>query len=143
MIKMKFIFKLLGVFTILFLNISCGEVNGEVNNEKVIGVKNITAKEASETVLKNEKNIVIDIRTEDEFKSGHIKGALNIDFYEADFKEKWNALDKNKPYIFYCRSGNRSGKAIPVLEELGFKEVYHIEDGTIGLNYINYPLVIE
>ena len=73
---------------------------------------------------------LIDVRTPEEFSAGHIDGAINIDFYDKSFAEDIAALSKNKPVIFYCKSGGRSKKAAyHAIEEVGFKEVYDLKGG--------------
>lgn len=70
--------------------------------------------------------VIIDVRTPGEFASNHIKGAINIDFYASDFKEKISKLDTSKDYKVYCRSGNRSGQSVNLMKSLGFKNVENI-----------------
>ena len=67
--------------------------------------------------------VVIDVRTQQEFASGHAKGALNIplDSLSARIKE----LPKDKPILTCCASGMRSGTAKSILQANGFKEVYN------------------
>jgi|APSaa5957512622_1039677.scaffolds.fasta_scaffold375853_1 phage shock protein E len=64
--------------------------------------------------------IVIDVRTKEEFESGHVEGAINIDFYREDLKEVLAKLDKSKKYGVYCRSGARSSRVVELMKELGF-----------------------
>jgi phage shock protein E len=70
--------------------------------------------------------IVIDVRTPAEFSETHVKGSLNIDFMNQNFKEKISALDKSKIYKVYCRSGNRSGQAEKIMKNLGFQDVENL-----------------
>lgn len=71
--------------------------------------------------------LIIDVRTAQEFASGHLKAAdLNFDFMSGEFEEQLNKLDKNKTYYLYCRSGNRSGQAAKRMEAHGFERVYNI-----------------
>ena len=64
---------------------------------------------------------LIDIRTEEEYAAGHIKGASQIDFYQTQkFNSYLDSLDKNQKYLIYCRSGNRSGQALNIMQEKGF-----------------------
>lgn len=79
--------------------------------------------------LINDKVMVIDLRTEEEFKDGKIRSSLNIDFQKREFIDNLNKLDKEKPYIIYCMSGNRSLKASHVMKSLGFKVIYHYKKG--------------
>ena len=79
--------------------------------------------------LINDKVMVIDLRTEKEFKNGKIGSSLNIDFQKREFIDNLNKLDKEKPYIIYCMSGNRSLKASLVMKSLGFKIIYHYKKG--------------
>ena len=72
------------------------------------------------------KDIVIDVRTPQEFAEGHTKSAINIDFRDAKFKEEIVKLDKNETYKLYCRSGNRSGQALKLMTELGFKNMQNL-----------------
>ncbi len=76
--------------------------------------------------------VVLDIRTPDEFNGGHIEGAVNLDFYESDFAQSLDALDKDLPYFVYCRSGNRSASAIDTMKDLGFSEVYELDGGIVS-----------
>ena len=69
--------------------------------------------------------MVIDLRTEEEFEDGKIRSSFNIDFQKREFIDNLNKLDKEKPYIIYCMSGNRSLKASHVMKSLGFKIIYH------------------
>ena len=68
--------------------------------------------------------MVIDLRTEEEFEDGKIRSSFNIDFQKREFIDNLNKLDKEKPYIIYCMSGNRSLKASHVMKSLGFKIIY-------------------
>lgn len=63
---------------------------------------------------------IIDVRTEEEWASGHLKGAIRIGIADSNFKEQLEQLDKSADYYIYCRSGNRAGQAIDIMRELGF-----------------------
>lgn len=95
-------------------------------------LRDVGAEEAAGLIAAREDLVVLDIRTPEEFAEGHIAGAVNIDFKSADFAEKVAALDTGKPYLFHCRSGGRSGQCIPLLEEAGFTELYHLRSGILG-----------
>jgi len=80
--------------------------------------------------LVEDKSIdIIDIRTEKEFIEGSIKYSYNIDFQKREFIDNLNSLDKEKPYLIYCKSGNRSEKASLIMKSLGFKVIYHYKKG--------------
>ena len=85
--------------------------------------------------------VLLDIRTPREFKQGHIQGAVLLDYYSRDFVERLKAFDRGKTYLVYCRSGNRSGKSLPLFEQLGFRHAYHLETGINGWLKERYPVV--
>ncbi len=97
-------------------------------------IEDITPQEAFTSIQENQNNadfVILDVRTAEEFASGYIEDALNIDFYSETFRDELDNLDKNKTYLVYCRSGVRSRGAVDIMEELGFKEVYNILGGMI------------
>ena len=80
--------------------------------------------------LLEDKSIdIIDLRTDEEFSKGSIKYSYNIDFQKREFIDNLNLLNKEKPYIIYCKSGNRSEKASLIMKSLGFKVIYHYKKG--------------
>ena len=114
----------------------------EENEAQII--EDINAKEAFSLIQENKNNpdfIIIDVRTPREFVEGHIENALNIDFNSGTFRDEIYKLDKAKKYLIYCRSGNRSRRALSVMTELGFKEVYHFSEGIIGWTKAGYTVV--
>jgi len=66
---------------------------------------------------------VIDVRTQEEWATGHLDGAINIDIQSAEFADKIGSLDHSANYVIYCRSGNRAGKAIEYMKSSGFTGV--------------------
>ena len=74
--------------------------------------------------------LVFDVRTTEEFNLGHIKGSINIDFYDEKlFIDFFQKINKTKPIYIYCRSGNRSKKSSEILKEIGFVKVYDLLGG--------------
>lgn len=67
---------------------------------------------------------LLDVRTPEEFATGHILGAHNIAL--QDLPARWNELPKNQPLVLYCRTGNRSGMAAKLALQAGFSEVYNL-----------------
>ena len=64
--------------------------------------------------------ILVDVRTPEEYKTGHIPDAINIDFYSPDFVQQIKPLLEEGEVILYCRSGRRSGEAVTTLETAGY-----------------------
>ena len=61
---------------------------------------------------------VIDVRTETEWDTGHLEGALHIEW--QDILKIPSEIQKDEEIFLYCRSGNRSGKATKILIEAGY-----------------------
>jgi rhodanese-related sulfurtransferase len=70
--------------------------------------------------------IVIDVRTPEEFDTGHLAGAVNISWEGAEFMDTVSQLDKAAHYVLYCRSGNRAGKALDMMTSMGFTNVQNL-----------------
>ena len=72
---------------------------------------------------------LIDVRTVEEFQSGHILGAINIDFSSLDLLDEINEIDTYSNLIIYCRTDNRSRKSAKILADNKYKNVYVIKGG--------------
>jgi len=100
--------------------------------------------QAAELIAKQQGNadfVILDIRTPGEYQSGHIKDAILIDYYSKSFGDEIGRLDKEKTYLVYCRSGNRSARSMDLLKKLQFQRVYHLATGIISWNAAGLPLV--
>lgn len=109
-----------------------------INAQKKVEVN---SKEVNTMVQKDKKLIVLDVRTADEFKEGHLKGAINIDIRQPDALSKIDKLDHNAKYIVHCRTNHRSQIAVEHMVQSGFKTVYQMMDGFSGWNENKLPLV--
>lgn len=69
------------------------------------------------------QNLWIDVRTAEEYKAGHLEGAINIPYDEIEQKIEAVSADKNTDIQLYCRSGRRSGIALESLRSLGYSKV--------------------
>ncbi|NHN24350.1 rhodanese-like domain-containing protein [Flavobacterium jejuense] len=80
--------------------------------------------------LTDEKGVILDVRTEDEFNNGKIPDALNIDIFKGQgFIYALEELDKTKNYYVYCAAGSRSANACNIMRELGFTNAYNLVGG--------------
>jgi rhodanese-related sulfurtransferase/predicted small secreted protein len=84
---------------------------------------------------------LIDVRTPEEFESGHIKGAANINVNDPGFESQVAALDKTKPVLVYCHSGHRSAGAADILASAGFQKIYNLDGGMMKWSSADKPVV--
>jgi rhodanese-related sulfurtransferase len=87
--------------------------------------------------------IILDVRTPEEFVSGHIEGALNIDFNSGNFANEITRLNPSEKYAIYCRSGSRSGQAASIMHKAGFHDVSNLNGGVIDWTNAGLPLVLN
>jgi rhodanese-related sulfurtransferase len=106
-------------------------------------LETVPPQEAAEVIAETPGVVVLDIRTPEELDSGFIGEAINIDFYEPDFAARLDLLPKDEPYVVYCRSGNRSGQAMSLFDELGFTQVTEIDGGIVEWIAQGFPVVSE
>lgn len=92
----------------------------------------VNSKAVSTMLQKDGKLVVLDVRTLEEYKAGHIKGAINIDIRQDNAFSKIDKLNRNAKYIVYCRTNHRSGIAVDHMMQSGFKNVYQMMDGFPG-----------
>lgn len=104
----------------------------------------VTVDQARELIQKragDTKFVIVDVRTPEEFAAGHLSGAVNVNILAPDFETRLGALRWGKTYLVYCRTGNRSAKALQVMDRLGFQSVYHMFEGIVGWQKKAFPLV--
>lgn len=107
---------------------------------EAVQIRQLTATEFANTIEQNNPT-VIDIRTQEEFQTGHIANALNIDFYQTqNFSDYLDKLDKKKPYLIYCRSGNRTNQALELMKAKGFTDVAELQGGIQSWELAKLPL---
>lgn len=71
-----------------------------------------------------EKASIIDVRTPEEFAGAHYPNAINIPLQQLPQRIN-ECKEMSKPIVAYCRSGNRSGMAVSILQQSGIQEVYN------------------
>ncbi len=123
------------VFTILLIYLFLWGCENSMKNliqQNEPFYKDVTTQEASTLITDNKGNenfILLDVRTPQEYASGHLEYAINIDYNSSTFKQSLTTFDKDKTYLLYCRTGNRSSNAFKIMKEMGFKKVYHMVGG--------------
>ena len=85
--------------------------------------------DAQFTEIQDSDYILVDVRTIEEYESGHIQDAINFDFYAESFQKEILSLDKSLSIILYCRTQNRSTKTANYLKENGYKEITVLAGG--------------
>ena len=108
------------------------------------GEQSLDPKDALALIQKNKGNssfVVLDVRTPEEFKEGHIEGAININYNSGGFKTEVKELDNKKTYLAYCRSGNRVKGAVTIMRELGFENIIRLNGDMIRWNSEKMPVV--
>ena len=108
------------VFFFLLLVCSCQIFESNEINE---------ISDAQFTEIQDSDYILVDVRTIEEYESGHIQDAINFDFYSGSFQKEILSLDKSSSIILYCRTQNRSTKTANYLKENGYKEINVLEGG--------------
>jgi len=94
--------------------------------------KDLNPEEFGKSMRAHPNAVLLDVRTPEEFESGHLPGALNIDIRGYDFHEQIENLDPAKAYFVYCRSGGRSSAACRFMTSKGFQECYNLEGGILA-----------
>jgi len=125
-------YKNLIVLFFLIVLTGCGKAQNNGNS-------NLSATEFSKKLKQTKDAQLVDVRTPGEFRNGHLKNAMNIDWNADDFAEKVKALEKDKPVFLYCMSGPRSTAAAEKLQEMGFKNVYEMQGGMMKWRNANLP----
>ncbi len=92
----------------------------------------VLSQEEFEKMSSKRKSKILDVRTPEEVAEGHLMGSTTINFLSPDFSKEVQALNKNKTYLLYCRSGSRTRKAADAMQKMGFKRVYMLEGGIIA-----------
>ncbi len=69
--------------------------------------------------------LLIDVRTKEEFRGGHLASALNIEYENIAQISQAIGQDKNRSVVLYCRSGNRASVVLSELSKLGYNNIYN------------------
>jgi rhodanese-related sulfurtransferase len=112
--------------------------------EKYFYVDILPPKDAFELIQKNKGNsnfVILDIRTPEEFRDGHIADAINVDFRSENFGKEIGRLDRNKTYFVYCRTGNRSYDALNLMGPTGFRSIVRLAGDITGWKSADLPIV--
>lgn len=91
-------------------------------------------------LIQEKRVTVIDVRTPEEFKEGHISGAKNINVASDDFEARLSSLEKNQPVLVHCKAGGRSSKSLATFKKLGFTNIYHLSGGILDWEDAGQPL---
>jgi rhodanese-related sulfurtransferase len=95
-------------------------------------LKNYSPQAFREAMSRYPEAVLIDCRTAAEYAGGHLEGALNLDYLDYDFLEKLEALDPDKTYLVYCRTGRRSVRTCMLMKNSGIPEAYNLDGGLIA-----------
>ena len=91
--------------------------------------EHLNVHDAEKMLNENSELILLDVRRQREYSKEHIPNAIHADYFGTGFQSQLAGLDKNKPYVVYCKSGTRSDETVRRMNELGISDVYIIGGG--------------
>jgi len=97
-------------------------------------VKNVSGKDAALLIRDTKNLVIIDVRTNNEYKSGHINGSNLMPVSEIASRITELEKFRGKPLLVHCASGGRSPKAVNILLKNKFGPIYHMNHGLSGFN---------
>ena len=135
------------IFSVLLI-ISCSPAEGEAQQADQPKAQTVTKAPSQapaqpqllgptafqEKLDQTEDAQLIDVRTPGELARGKLAGCAHIDINSADFKQRIDSLDREKPVFVYCAVGGRSGSAAKLLSAMGFQEIYDLKGGINAWN---------
>ena len=114
--------RILPLFLLLLLLTGCGGTASKSSSEN--DFQQISQEEAKE-MMDTQDVIILDVREQDEYDSGHIPGAVLLPVGTIDEETAAEVIpEKDSTVLVYCRSGNRSKTASSALAELGYTNIY-------------------
>lgn len=114
---MKYVLSVILSFFIV-LSINAGDIYQEITQQEIL--------EADDTEL-----LIIDVRRPDEFEGGHVPNAINIPL--SDIENSVHLFQQgDQPIVVYCRSGKRANKALNILHERGYVDLFHLDGDMLG-----------
>lgn len=119
-----------------------GACSSDQNPDQII--EDVTLEEAFTLMEDNQGRdgfVIIDLRSAEEYASGHIEGAINLDYTSTDFSQELDELDRSKTYLLYAYKDDVSGEVLDMMGELGFAEVYNMLGGMERWEKIRLPKV--
>jgi len=131
-------FKLVIILFTTILSLSCNTKQQSKSQEMELSAIVVNPVEFKE---KSINQVVVDVRTPDEYSEGHIEGAVNVNYFDSNFSEQISKFEKTKPIFVYCRSGKRSTSAASKLIELGYNQVYNLEGGILNWASNNFQII--
>lgn len=135
--KQKTVVVLLLMMILIITLAGCSSENTSTDPDN--SYQKISSEEAKKMMDEDSSIIILDVRTPEEFKSGHIQGAVNIAQTEIAVIIKTAIPDKSATILVYCQSGNRSALASKELIELGYLNIYDFG----GINDWKYDVITE
>ena len=86
---------------------------------------------------------ILDVRSPEEYEAGHLENAILLDLNSGQFEETLPTLDPDAEYAVYCRSGNRSGQAVALMENAGFTKVQDLGPMEAASSTLDTPIVTD
>lgn len=126
---MKHLFSALGMLFLLL--ISC---------QHPVNSQSVDANTFKQKLSTTPDKVILDVRTAEEYASGYIGDAINLDYYNPAFKDQATRLDKSKTYFVYCEAGGRSKSAAGILHDAGFTKIVELNGGISEWKATGLPL---
>ena len=119
--------------------VSCGQKqkdgSADQDGSKISLISSTELNKANKDIL------LIDVRTPEEYASGHLENSVNIDYKADNFKELIAELDTNQDVYVYCKVGGRSNNSAKMMEKMGFKKIYDLEGGILQWEKEDFKII--
>lgn len=122
------------IIIIVFTLTSCAQENPEVIQ--------LNSKEFDKLV-RTKPGVLLDVRTQREFKNGYIENSGQLNYYALDFRNRLLLLPKDQPIYLYCNTGYRSDRAASFLIRNGYIRVYNLQHGIMEWELADLPIITD
>ena len=119
--------------------VSCGQKqkdgSADQDGSKISLISSTELNKANKDIL------LIDVRTPEEYASGHLENSVKMDYKADNFKELIAELDTNQDVYVYCKVGGRSNNSAKMMEKMGFKKIYDLEGGILQWEKEDFKII--